>query len=259
MRRFLPLFCLPFLLNGCIPLLVAGGTETGVSLSENRSVGRKVDDNVLYTDITNGFFNAQEGRLLTDVTFNIRFGRVMLTGRVDNDSDAQKAVALTWKARGVTEVINELIVTKDSGFFDTAKDALIKRNLESRLLFTKDVWVINYSMDVQRGTAYLIGRVKDKGELNRVLNVARSTKGVKRVVSHLQVNPDTQNPITPGATSYDPNAATAAAPVSPVNSSPVSNGPVPQDSTRPLGSSATSGRIDPPDAIDSAPVAAPAK
>jgi hypothetical protein len=38
--------------------------------------------------------------------------------------------------------------------------------------------------------------VKDQAELDRALNVTRSTKGVKRVVSHLQINPDTQHTVT---------------------------------------------------------------
>lgn len=192
MRRFLALALLPLALNACVPVMVAGGTEVGVSLAEDRSIGRKFDDNIIYTDITNQFIQAKQAALITDVTFNIRYGRVMLTGTVKSESDAQKAVAITWKAKGVQEVINELIVNPESGFLDAANDALIKRNLEYRLLATKDVWVINYSMDVQAGTAYLIGRVKNQAELDRVLSVTRTTKGVKRVVTHLQVSPDSQ-------------------------------------------------------------------
>lgn len=194
MRRFLVLLCLPLLLNGCVSAVVAGGTELGVSLAEDRSLGRKMDDSVIYTDVTNQFLQADAAKLLADVTFNIRYGRVMLTGVVDKQADAEQAVAITWKAKGVQEVINELIVDPKADLFDTASDALVKRNLESRLLLTKNVWVINYSIDVQNGIAYLIGRVKDQAELNRVLNVARTTKGVKKVISHLQVNPDSQYP-----------------------------------------------------------------
>ena len=107
---------------------------------------------------------------------------------------------------------------------NTASDSLIKRNLEGRLLLTKDVWVINYSLDVTEGTAYIIGRVKDTAELNRVLNVARTTRGVKRVVSHLQVNPDTQNGTTlpPAATMTQPaNAATVVQPSDPIESTTI--------------------------------------
>lgn len=227
MRRILAVLIVPFLLSGCIPALVATGTETGVTLAENRSVGRKVDDTVIYTDLTNQFISNDGASLLTKVSFNIRYGRVMLTGIVNNQAEAQRAVTLTWKGRGVLEVINELVVSPERSYARIAEDSLTKRNLEARLLITKDVWVINYSMDVTEGTAYIIGRVKDNAELNRVLNVARTTRGVKRVVSHLQVNPDTQNGTTepPSANMTQPasNATVVQTQdkLDPIDSSPI--------------------------------------
>lgn len=186
---------LPFLLNGCASMLVSAGAQAGVAAAENRSVGRKLDDTVIYTDLTNQFIQADQAALLGKVTFNVRFARVMLTGNVADDAEAQKAVELSWKAKGVTEVINELNIKPEKSVLDTANDALVKRNLEARLLITKGVWVINYSIDVTNGTAYLIGRVKNQDELDKALNVSRTTKGVKRVVSHLQINADTSHAV----------------------------------------------------------------
>jgi osmotically-inducible protein OsmY len=253
MRRLLLILALPLLLNGCVAAMVAGGTETGVSLAEDRSLGRKFDDNVIYTDITNQFVQADQAKLITHVTFNIRYGRVMLTGTVPNQGDAEKAVAITWKAKGVQEVINELVVNPNSSFFDTANDALIKRNLESRLLLTKNVWVINYSMDVQAGTAYLIGRVKDQAELDRVLNVARTTKGVKKVVSHLQINPDSQNatPAPASQPAYSGGGSTGSyGGATIVNTAPAYS---------PSSGGGTSGTVDAPGSVSSGDLPPPAK
>lgn len=183
-------------LGGCASLLVSAGTNAGVAVAQNRSIGRTVDDNIIYGDLTTRFMDTEENNLLTKVTFNVRFARVMLTGTVENEGQALRAVELAWKAKGVSEVINELQVNPGVSFFDKANDTLIKRNLETRYLITKGVWVINYSMDVQNGVAYLIGRVKDRAELDRALNIARTTKGVKRVVSHLQINTDVERPTT---------------------------------------------------------------
>lgn len=194
MRRLLIVCALPLLLNGCASMMVTGATQTGLAAAENRSFGRKLDDTVIYTDLTNQFLQADQADLLGHVTFNVRYARVMLTGNVKSQEDAEKAVELSWKAKGVTEVINELVVKADSSLIDTANDSVIKRNLEARLLVTKGVWVINYSIDVTNNVAYLIGRVKDQAELDKALNVARTTKGIKRVVSHLQISTDMVHP-----------------------------------------------------------------
>ena len=214
MRRLLILCLLPLSLSGCAGALVSAGAQTGMAVAENRSIGRKLDDTVIYTDLTNQFIQADQAALLSKVTFNIRYARVMLTGNVKSDEDAQEAVALSWKAKGVTEIINELNVNSDKTILDTAGDAIIKRNLEARLLITKGVWVINYSIDVTNGTAYLIGRVKDQAELDRALNVARTTKGIKRVVSHLQINADTAHTVTApdGSGGNDTSSSTSPTP-----------------------------------------------
>jgi len=237
MRRIFTLILLPFLLNGCVAALVA---EAGTSVAENRSFGRKVDDKVLYGDVYGQFLQAEKSYLIQDVNINTRFGRVMLTGKVHNEEDAQLAVSLAWKARGVEEVINELVIEERQSFWNAANDSLIKRNLESRLLMTKQVWVINYSFDIQNGVAYIIGRVKDQGELDRVLSVARTTRGIKRVVSHLQINTDTDRPTPP------PASGKAQAPVQQAPVPVVHSGPVSQESTIPADDVISSQPLDTP-------------
>ncbi len=241
MRSILALALVPFLLSGCVTALLATGTETGITVAENRSVGRKVDDTVIYTDLTNQFLQADAADLLGHVTFNVRYARVMLTGNVKAQEDAARAVALSWKAKGVSEVINELVVNPNADLLDTAGDSIVKRNLEARLLITKGVWVINYSMDVTNGVAYLIGRVKDQTELDKALSIARTTKGVKRVVSHLQINASTPHPST--AADGTMGSAVKASPAT-ADQPEINTGPV-------YGSDST---VAPADPISSAPL-----
>lgn len=260
MRLIVALALMPLALTGCASMVVTGATQTGLAVAENRSLGRKIDDTVIYTDLTNQFVQADQAALLGDVTFNVRYARVMLTGRVKSEEDAAKAVSLSWKAKGVTEVINELMVNPDKSLMDTAGDVIIKRNLEARLLITKGVWVINYSIDVQNGTAYLIGRVKDQAELDRALNVARTTKGVKRVVSHLQINADTAHVIAspdgsaPTGTSNSAPKASGNSGGYPGTSSSSSEGS--DIYTGPVYGSG-SGTVAAPDSISSSPIDAP--
>lgn len=191
----------PLLLTGCVAAAVGAGTEAGVSLAEERSLGRKVDDVTIYTDINRLFIREKTNELFADVTIDVRHARVLLTGNVANEAMAQRAVELAWQARGVEEVLNELIVNPNSSLMDSANDNLVKKNLEARLLVTKNVWVINYSINVVNGTAYLLGRVTDQGELDRVLNVTRTTKGVKRVVNYLQIRAQ-NDPVKPAVSPY---------------------------------------------------------
>lgn len=201
-KHTLPLILLlPLLLSGCVAAAVGAGAETGESVVEERSVGTKVDDAGIYADVTNRLIKSGHD-LFLNVNVRVRAARVMLTGTVASDDLARQAVAAAWQAKNVKEVINDLIITPDPGFIDTANDTLIQKNLETRLLFTKDVWLINYSINVVNGNAYFLGRTYTRAELDRVLSVARTTKGVKKVVSHLVVKGE-----QPGETPPAPNSS----------------------------------------------------
>ena len=218
----------PLLLTGCIAAAVGAGTEAGVSLAEERSIGTKVDDLTIYTDINRMFVREPTNDLLANVTVDVRHARVLLTGNVDSENDVRRALELAWKARGVEEVLNELTVNPGTGLRLAAEDNLVKKNLEARLLVTKHVWVINYSINVVNGTAYLLGRVHDQLELDRVLTLARTTRGVKRVVNYLQIRAQ-NDPVRPAVSPYaTPAPATAPAPVAPTYNpapaTPVSSG-----------------------------------
>jgi osmotically-inducible protein OsmY len=188
MLRYVPaMLLLACTLTGCATVATTAATQAAIATAEDRSYGTTVDDNIIYTRINEKFLNADVNDLLINVTINVRHRRVMLTGNVKQEETAARAAQLSWQVNGVEEVINEIIVEPDTSFWDTANDIAIKKNLEARLLLTKDVWVINYSIDVVNGTAYLLGNCYTQAELERALNVARTTKGVNKVVSHLRV------------------------------------------------------------------------
>ncbi len=189
MPRFalLALLALAPLLTGCVTATTTAATAAGIATADERSYGTTIDDTVIYTAINEKFLNADTNDLLINTTINVRHGRVLLTGNVKTEATAQRATELAWQVKGVEEVINEIVVIPDTEIWDTANDIAIKKNLETRLLLTKGVFVIDYSIDVVNGTAYLLGHCHSQAEMDKALNVARTTKGIKRVVNHLKI------------------------------------------------------------------------
>jgi osmotically-inducible protein OsmY len=230
-RPLLLVLTLPVLLSGCVAAAVGAGTEAGVALAEERSLGSNVDDKIIYSDVSKRYAEAGD-ELYAEVGVRVRHKRVMLTGTIPTQRQAEKAVAIAWQAKGVQEVINELIISEGS-YRDAANDALVKKNLEARLFATKDVWVINYSIDVVQGTAYLLGRVYDRAELDRVMNVVRTTKGVKRVINHLQIRSEMSTDVSAPAT----GAPMESVPAYSTADQPISSGSQPSVDTSPPSSS----------------------
>ena len=189
--RLYALIMSALVLSGCAAVATTAATGVGVATAQDRSYGESVDDNLIYAKLNEKFLNADVNDLLVNVTVNVRHKRVMLTGNVEKEETAARAAKLAWQVQKVDEVINEIIVAPDTSAWDVANDLAIKRNLETRLLLTKDVWVINYSIDVVNGTVYLLGNCYTEAEREKALRVARTTSGVKKVVSHLRVVPGT--------------------------------------------------------------------
>ena len=73
---------------------------------------------------------------------------------------------------------------------NSPRDHWIEAQLSGKLLFTKQVQSINYSVESVGGTVYLIGLAQDDAELDRVLQIARNTPYVKKVVSYVLIKGD---------------------------------------------------------------------
>jgi len=120
-----------------------------------------------------------------DLTVNQ--GRVLVTGVVQDPEHRVQAVRLAWQPTGVVQVINEVKVAEGEGLIGFAKDAWISGKIRTSLIMDKDVESINYSIDTVQGSVYLMGFAQDQGELNHVIEIARTTGGVNRVVSYVKL------------------------------------------------------------------------
>lgn len=193
MRPFLPLalLCASALMNsGCVPFAAAGAGTAGVTVAQERSVGQAVDDTGIKLTIINKFAQQETKDLLVHVDVKVVEGRVLLAGNVKTPDLTVKAVELAWMAEGVKEVINEIQVEDKSGLADYARDTWISTQIESRLLLTKGIRSINYNIETVNGVVYVIGLAQDQFELNSVMLIARTTRYVQQVISHVRLKSD---------------------------------------------------------------------
>jgi osmotically-inducible protein OsmY len=189
MPRLLSLsLCLP--LAACAPLLIGAGTETAVTVAQERSVGDAVDDTGIFLQLKKLYAEQASKDMLANVEIKVVEGRVLLTGNVDQPESQVEAVRLSWSVPGVKEVINEIQVNDKSGFWNYTRDVWISTQIRSRLLFTKNILSINYSVITVNQVVYVMGIAQDAQELERVMSVISTTQYVQRVVSHVRLKDD---------------------------------------------------------------------
>lgn len=178
------------LASGCVPVVAGGVAAGGTFAAQERTFGTAIDDTTIATKIKNKFVQKDVESLFIDVGVEVKEGRVLLTGAVKNPDHSVEAVRLTWEVDGVREVINEIQVTDRSGWNSIAGDSFITTNIKSRMLLDKNVRSVNYNVETVRGVVYLMGIAQDQRELETVATIARNTRGVVKVISHVVLKDD---------------------------------------------------------------------
>lgn len=161
---------------------LAAGCSSSRNLDESfTDIGADADLKViLFADRTHDY---------GDVDITVFEGRLLLTGTMRSDEGKQRLLENAWKAEGVDQVIDEVLVASKTPFSQGVRDSRIDAAIKARFLTDDDVKSSNYKISVSSGVVYLLGVARNEAALNRALEIARSTKGVDRVVSHVLVRP----------------------------------------------------------------------
>lgn len=177
------------LLSGCVETVIGAGATGAVAASQERGLGGAVGDTQIRTAI-NYLWLDDDANMYHHLNLNVQEGRVMITGVVAKQEQRDKAIKLAWRAKGVKEVIDEIIVDPKGTSGTYARDSWIAAQLKTKLLFDKNIYSINYSIETVRGQIYVLGVAQDRGELDLVLNNARSIEYVRKVTSYVLLKDD---------------------------------------------------------------------
>lgn len=175
-------------LSGCTPLGIATGVgaTAGVAIAQEGGMKRAASDVAIQAHINDLWFR-HNVETFSKLDMTVNNGRVLLTGVVQDPEERVEAVRLAWQPKGVKQVINEIQIAEGEGIVGFARDSWISTRLRTVLTVNKEVQSINYSIDTVQGIVYLMGVAQDQAELNRVIEIARTTPDVKRVVSYVKM------------------------------------------------------------------------
>ena len=186
----------PLSLTGCAEFVISAVTTTSLAMAEERTLGDAVEDLGIQAELNHLFFQ-DDLALYQDVSFSVVEGRVLLKGSVPTHEDRVRASWVARQATGISEVINEMQVTAETGILDYARDRWISLQVDAKLLLDFDILSINYDVETVNGTVYLMGIAQSEDELERVEEHASSIGGVKGVVSHVVMKDDPRRPARP--------------------------------------------------------------
>jgi osmotically-inducible protein OsmY len=178
-------------LSGCATTLVSLGADAAYTASEERTTEEVIDDNIIKIELNKLLADDSLG-LWTDVGTVVYRGRVLLLGSVETADAKARAGKIGGQPEGVQEVINDIQVTAvddpGGGVGAFLNDVAIEKSIQIRYLFADGIDSANLRVRSVNGTLYLIGLTETQAELDRVIEIARETDDVVKVVNYIRLN-----------------------------------------------------------------------
>jgi osmotically-inducible protein OsmY len=181
---------LPLALGGCDGGLIIGGLALaaggGYVAAQERGVDGTATDASIKLDIAKAY-SSTDPRLQVGITTSVYQGRVLLTGRVPTPEMKTAAVQIAGRTHDVRAVYDEIELAPAEGVWDSAQDAWIGARVRAEMVADPEIRSVNYTIDTENGSVFLIGSARSQGELDRATRIARYVPGVKRVVSYVEL------------------------------------------------------------------------
>ena len=167
--------------------ILASGGATGMVVAEgDRSFGTVVDDATVKINIAAKFINSNDN-LFVDVSTSVLEGRVLLTGLVDNQEIRIDAVRRVWEVEGVNEVINEIQIGNRASLKESVQDIWITTQVRGLAAKTVGLRSVAYNYETIQGKVYIVGITSRPDQLQEIIDVAKTVKGVTEIVNYVIV------------------------------------------------------------------------
>ena len=176
---------LTLILNSCVGVSSTGIFGTGVSVATDpRSIGTQIDDSIMQKSLKTRIILTDKKYLLS-IKSKVLDGRIFLKGKVDNPEEKLKLTKIAWETQGVRSVRNDIKIKEDFNFKQSAKDILITSQLQTALIFNKNIKASNYQIDTIKKKVYIYGIAITSDEKNLVIKEAKQILDVEDVIASI--------------------------------------------------------------------------
>jgi len=151
-------------------------------------VGNFMDDSSITAKVKAALVDADDIKS-TDISVETEKNVVTLSGFVESQAQAEKAVAVAKKVEGVTSVSDKLHVRdgKEQSAKGYAGDTATTSEIKAKLLADDIVPSRKVKVETTDGVVQLSGTVESKAQSDRAESIAKAIDGVKSVKNDLKV------------------------------------------------------------------------
>ncbi len=189
MRIFLLLLII-LNLQSCAAPIIGGVSAIALSSSaQEKGLGTSISDKVIYVKLRNAVYDWNPS-VSENVSISVDNGSILVTGKLKNIDTKVQLTKIIWEISGVKEVNNEVQISETNNFKNIAKDLASLGEIKARLMASKELNSLNFSVDVVNNIAYISGIASSEDEISLVTQIAQEARFIKEVQNFVKVNKD---------------------------------------------------------------------
>ena len=189
MRLFLLLIIILNLQSCAAPLIGGVGAIAFSSSAQEKGLGTSINDKVIYVKLRNAIYD-WDPSVAENVSLSVDNGSVLVTGKLKNIDNKVKMTRVIWEVNGVKEVNNKVQISETNNLKNIAKDLASLGEIKARLMASKTINSLNFSIDVVNNIAYISGIASSEEEISIVTQIAQEAKFIEEVQNFVKLNKD---------------------------------------------------------------------
>ena len=189
MRVFLFLIIILNIQSCAAPIVGGVGAIALSSSAQEKGFGTSMNDKFIYVKLRNAIYEWNPS-VSKNVSISVDNGSILVTGKLKNIDTKVQLTKIIWEINGVKEVNNEVQISETNNFKNIAKDLASLGEIKARLMASKKLNSLNYSIDVVNNIAYISGIASSEEEISIVTQIAQEARFIKEVQNFVKVNKD---------------------------------------------------------------------
>ena len=164
-----------------------GSPPAGGATGASATIGTEIDDSVVTTKVKSALLNDPDVKSI-DFKVETRKGEVLLSGFAANQSQIDRAVAVTRAVAGVKGVDNKVSLKgAPATVGNTVDDSIVTTQVKAALLGDASVKSLDIAVVTRKNEVQLSGFVDNQAQIDRAVEVARRITGVSSVINDMKV------------------------------------------------------------------------
>ena len=186
--RLLLLLIIILNLQSCASPIIGGvGAIAFSSSAQEKGLGTSINDKVIYVRLRNAIHDWNTS-VSQKVSISVDNGSILVTGQLENINTKIDLTKRIWDVNGVKEVNNQVQISKISNLKNIAKDLASLGEIRAKLMASKELNSLNFSVDVVNNIAYISGIASNDKEIAIVTQIAQEARFITEVQNFVKVN-----------------------------------------------------------------------